>query len=520
VTAAPSRDRQIQQRVLLGTASNYAGQLVNLVTLFFLTPFILHRLGATAYGLWVLIGSLTAYASLLDFGIWGAVIKYAAEFQARGEHSLTRALVATALRLYTGLGLAVALASLLGAAVIPPMLNLPADQRGLAAQLMLMMGFGVGLSLPGMMPLSILRGWQRYDLVSLVEIAATLFTAAASVALLLAGGGVREVVIANLGGLGLMMLMSAWLVQRLAPELRLGWRGADRRLVRQVAGFSWPLFVKDAAGRLQTRTDEITIGAFLPVSVIPAYNLARRLSETTHVLVRQFMKVLLPLASELHAENDAARLRRMFIASTRLTLVLAVAIGGTLSLLARPILSLWVGPAYASASSLVAVLTLASGFATVQWPAGAVLQGMTRHRLLAATSLGLGLLNLAISVALVGPLGLMGVALGTLIPSAIEFAIVVPYTMRVVGVSAATAVKEILWPALSPAAPMGLALYFLRPLADTPGLLPTLAVAAAGLAGFGIAYLALGASRAERQTYRGLAFGALRLAREHLRRSG
>src|SRR5688572_13294473 len=111
-----SRDKAIRQRVLVGTVSNYAGQLIAFAALFFLTPFILRQLGATVYGLWALISSVVAYGSLLDFGIWGAIIKYVAQYRAQGEIEEARRLISTAVLLYTLLGLA---AVALAAAVAP-----------------------------------------------------------------------------------------------------------------------------------------------------------------------------------------------------------------------------------------------------------------------------------------------------------------------------------------------------------------------------------------------------------------
>jgi hypothetical protein len=96
----------------------------------------------------------------------------------------------------------------------------------------------------------------------------------------------------------------------------------------------------------------------------------------------------------------------------------------------------------------------------------------------------------------------------------------VPFAMRAVGVSPASAFKEVFLPALGPAVLLVLVVNSLRPLAGPQGGLATLAVAGVGLAVYAGAYVALGASRAERATYRGLAFGLFRLARTHLWRSG
>lgn len=518
--AGPTKDAAIQRRVALGTASNYIGQAVSLGTLFLLTPFILHRLGPAAYGLWVLLSSVVAYGSLLDLGLWGAVIKHVAAYRAEGRAHGARALVATALRLYAGLGLVAVVLGVASAPALPRWFSVPAHQQTQAAQLVVLLSLGVGLGLPGMLPLSILRGLQRYDLVNLVEVAATLVTAAAAVGLLLAGGGVVGVVAANLGGIGLMALLGAWLVQRAAPEWGLSWRGANRRLIRALMGFSWPLAVQAVAGRLQNRTDEITIGAFLTLAAVAPYNVARRLSEAPNLLARQFTKVLLPLASELNAERDRGRLQALLTAGTRVTLALSAASGGVLIVLAAPTLELWVGAEYAGAAPLVGLLTAASLLAAVQWPAGAVLQGVARHRLLAVTALGAGLANLALSIALVRPLGLAGVALGTLIPAVVEFSIIVPFALRVVGVSLGTAARQVLLPVLAPSLAMVLALDWLAALQAPTTWLALGLLAASGLAVFAVVYVGLGASRSEREAYRGLAAGAFRLAKAQWKRLG
>src|SRR5207247_1724057 len=81
---------------LRNVISSYFSTLITLATGFLLTPFILHQLGASNFGLWMLIGSVVMYGSLLDFGIAGAVIRYVAEYRARGETEQARSLGAAA----------------------------------------------------------------------------------------------------------------------------------------------------------------------------------------------------------------------------------------------------------------------------------------------------------------------------------------------------------------------------------------------------------------------------------------
>jgi O-antigen/teichoic acid export membrane protein len=243
------------------------------------------------------------------------------------------------------------------------------------------MGLGVGVAIPCVLTNAILRGMHRFDLVNLISTSGLLLSAALTVIMLLLGGNIIGLVVVNICVTLLMQVPSIGMIRRIAPELRLGWRGANRGVARQIISFSWSLFVVDLATRLQTKTDEIVIGVMLPLSVLTPYALARKLSETAQLLTEQFLKLLLPLASELHAQDDKPRLRRLYLTSTRLSLVLFVPVGLILVILAGPILTVWVGAQYAAYSPLVAILTCASLIVTSQWAAVSILQGMARHRL-------------------------------------------------------------------------------------------------------------------------------------------
>ncbi len=100
----PAPTAGLERHLLTSTAANYAGQFVILIVWFLLTPFILDRIGATQYGLWVLAASFLAYGRLFDLGINDAVTKYTAEHRARDDDELASSLVATALWLYAGSG--------------------------------------------------------------------------------------------------------------------------------------------------------------------------------------------------------------------------------------------------------------------------------------------------------------------------------------------------------------------------------------------------------------------------------
>jgi O-antigen/teichoic acid export membrane protein len=365
-------------------------------------------------------------------------------------------------------------------------------------QLVVVMGIGLAVSIPAVIPTAILRGLQRYDLGSLVSSLGTLVFVVAAVVVLLAGGGVVGLAGVCVATTILVQVPALWLIHRAAPWMRIGWVGGERSLVRTLASFSVWLFIEDMMSRVQTRTDEIVVGAFLPISAVTPYSIARRLGETPQVVTDQFRKVLMPVASQLHAESDLARLRSLFVTGSRITLAVVVPLCAVVILLARPLLSAWVGPEYADAAVLVTLLGLASLIDTSTWPASAVLQGIGRYRVIAILSIVAAVANISLSLWLVRPLGVVGVAVGTLVPTAVvRLGLVFPYALRVMRVRAAEAAREIFLPTLLPAIPTVAVLWTLgRALPQTE--LPTLALTAlVGVGVYGVAYLVMGAGEPE-----------------------
>ena len=508
----------IFRQVLINTLSNYGGKIVTLGIWFFLTPYILGQLGQSVYGMWIIVGSLVSYGSLLDFGIANAITKYVAEYQARGDFEQARSLIATVLWLYTIIGMVAILLGAFLAPIVPSLFNIPLELHTTFSWLVFLSGIGLGVSLLGTAPIAVLRGLHRFDMINLIGISGMLLLAGSTVLALHWGGGPLGLAAANILVNLVMQIPAVWLIRRNARHLHFGWKGAKRSHIRTVAGFSSALFVINIAGQLRAKTDEIVVGTFLSVSNVTPYSIAHRLSELPQILTEQFMKVLMPLASKLHSENDQGRLRQLYLISTRLTLAIFLPLGLGITILAKPFLSAWVGIEYAPYAGLVLLLVCASLFDTLMWPANFILQGMARHRLLAIAAIASGLVNLAISIALVRPLGLAGVALGTLIPTVLECLLfVIPYSMRVIGINLRTALREIYLPVIAPSILMGVVLIVLRYLVNPVAMISILAVGILGFTVYAAIYISIGASSLERHNFLELAHNTLQSIRLRLK---
>jgi O-antigen/teichoic acid export membrane protein len=488
-----------RRRAVRNSFANSVSRLVSIVTSFIVTPLVIAATGSTAYGIWVLIGSVVAYGSLLDLGIGGAVTKYVAEHRATGDDAAVRATVRTAQRLYLALGTIVALLGIAASSVVPTLLRIPPDATDLAARTTVLMGIGLGVAIACTTGNATLRGLQRHDLVAAISILSSVLSLAGTLVALALGWGVVGIVTIGIPipvlGQGLAILA----IRRVAPELHTvpPAGGSWRRIV----GFSWPLFLLDVAGRLQSKSDEIVVSVAISLGAVAPYSLGRKLATIPRLIAEQFASVLLPIASELHALQDRARLQRLYLAGVRVSLAIAVPPTVALGLLAAPVLRAWVGPGFESGAPVLVLLAVAALVDLSLWPAGFVLQGIARHRALGPISLATGAGNLVLSLVLAAPFGIVGVAVGTLVPAVIEAGVVLtPYTLRVLGLSPRRFITEAVMPAIVPAVPMAAAVLLTETVLPPDSVAALAAIAGIGAVVYGAVYLIPAATAPERAT--------------------
>src|SRR6266513_4442149 len=84
--------------------ANWGAFLCSAAVGFVLSPYVVHHLGNTQYGIWVLLGSLVGYLGFLDLGVRGAVMRFVANLHAAERHEEAGGIASTGLALFTLLG--------------------------------------------------------------------------------------------------------------------------------------------------------------------------------------------------------------------------------------------------------------------------------------------------------------------------------------------------------------------------------------------------------------------------------
>ena len=416
---------------------------VNIVVGIFLSPFILHRLGDTAFGIWVLIFSVTGYYGLFDLGIRSSVIRYVSTYTATGDQEGLAKLINTSLATYSGIGAVAMAVTLLCSLFIDRLFRIPPEFLVTARWLFLMVGAAVALGFPTGVFGGILEGLQRFYFVNLTNVVSTLLRAALIVLALTHGRGLLTVAFITVALPILSSLVRAAIVVQVLP-IRFGWRYVDLGSLREIANYSAVSFILMIAYKLRFKTDEIVIGTFLSVTAITYFSIGDRLLDYAAEVVSSLAQIFVPMSGQSHATGKTDRLRTILVAGNRACAFIVLPIAATLIILGKSVIAAWVGTRYIAASyPVLLVLVVPMTFALAQAASVRILYGMAKHQALAWVTLMESIANLILSIALIRPMGIVGDALGTAIPLLCTSLFFMPrHLCRLLGVRVMTFVRE------------------------------------------------------------------------------
>lgn len=425
------RVKRITQNIL----SNWMALAVSTAIGFFLAPYIVHHLGNVAYGVWVLVASLSAYMGLLDFGLRGAVMRYVSKGNTQGNHEEAQEAVSAALWIRVWISIAVFVAGAVFAQIFPRLFAVPADMAHAARVAILLTAITVAMNLWCGVFAGVLTALHRYDQLSLVTIFQSGCRAAGIVWLLQHGHGFLALVLWELCTSLVANSSLVVLALRSYPQLRLTLQRPTKEVFRKLWTYSFYALLINLAIQVANYTDNLVVGAFTSAAAVTLYAIGGSLIMYARQIVGAMTTTFAPLASTYEAQGSQQDLRRLLIQGTRAALLVSLPVELALFLRGETFISLWMGPQYAHPSGTVLrILLISLIVSTGSAASGGIVYGMEKHKRLAKWAVLEAATNLGLSIFLVRRIGIYGVAWGTVIPSLIiEVLYWPPYICHLVG---------------------------------------------------------------------------------------
>jgi O-antigen/teichoic acid export membrane protein len=420
-------------RIARSIGTNWLLLGLNVGISFFMSPFVVNKLGSTYYGIWAISLQFTGYLYLMDFGVRESVIRYTSKYATRGQGRQLNQILSTALLLYAPITLG-CIALTLGCAWGVPIWFDISPEYATEAQLAVMfVGFTIAQTFIFNVFTGVLQGLGRFDIANLTGIVttivrSTLIVVALTLGYKLVALAAIQFFMAIVGGMiGAIAATRQLKATGIPLRLRLPTKSRFAALRRNVLGYGFYVLINNVAQKINFASDAVVIGIFMPVSFVTPYAIAGSLIDYLRQLILSTAQVFNPLSSKLYTQRRTEDLALMLIQGAKLTVIVTLPIALTFAVLGKEFVGLWMGKEYMeSAGSVLLILGLTQIISAPHYVVSSVLYGMSKHRTMGFMRVGEAAANLILSIILVQRMGIVGVAYGTAISHTIVVLILLP----------------------------------------------------------------------------------------------
>ena len=369
------------ERFIVNVLWSWTGVAAGFFQGFIITPFIIRRLGAEHYGIWLIIFSILEYFWFFDLGLNTAVCVFCARFMAVENYEKINEVICTALFYFSMIALVVwGLAPFLASNAYRFLPVTPAYRHEFAT-LILITGISWGLCIVLHLFLSALDGFQRFDLTSRIMVLQVALRSAGYFLALKLGYGLVAMAEVFVATQILGYLLNFLNFRRVFPYLRLAPSYVRLSMFRDIFRYGLKSFVANVSTLALNQSGTLMVGHYLGTTAVGFYGLPSRLLQQPVDAVSRIANVTRSSAAEFSVTSRREATIALGIYSNRYSLTLFMAPAIFLLVYGYPLLTRWVGPAMAGQSGpLLPIFLLAYALVlAAQFNSSSLLYGVGRH---------------------------------------------------------------------------------------------------------------------------------------------
>jgi O-antigen/teichoic acid export membrane protein len=449
-------NREWQRHFWRNTGTNYLRTALRLGSGLILFRLTFEYLSTEAFGFYSLLWSLFGYTILLDFGLGFTAQKAVAEHSANRETDRLNQLLTTIFWSFAALGGAMLVVFLGGRSLFLEWTHVAPNHWESFGQAYIIFFCAMAIAFPlGIFP-ELLRGLQRIDLANWLVIGSTILNLALMAWALIHGWSLPVIVLISVATTVAPNALAWLMVMPRIPGISLHPRHYRFSAVRGVLSFSLVAYLITFTNLIMARTDQAVISFSIGVGFIALYQAGYKVSEMFGLFSVQMQDALTPAAAQMHIQNDRAGIRDLLIKSSSFTLLLTTPLYALSAAFLTPLVKVLTGldqlepDTYLVGQALL--LATYSSLITNSCSKRILMMCGWEKRLLRISIVD-ATANLILSLILVHQFGVLGVALGTMIPTIlVGWLWVLPLTARFAQTGILKLIAEISGPVLLPLA--------------------------------------------------------------------
>ena len=333
-----------------GAVLNYVVIILNKLVGLLYTPYMLRMMGQSEYGLYSLVASVISYLTVLDLGLGNAIVRYTAKFRAEGKITEQYEMFGMFLILYIIIGVVVFIAGLGLYFNVDTLFGetMTVEELDKARIMMLLLIFNLAVTFPMSIFGSIITAYERFVFPKTVNIMRVILNTVIMICLLKMGyKAVAMVVLQTV--FNLLTLIINFLYCKHKLKIKVFFRNFQWRFLKEVAVYSFWIFLNVIMDRIYWNTGQFVLGAFVSTAAVAIFAVAIQLEHIYMQFSTAIASVFLPKITGMVARNDNRKeISNLFIRTGRIQYIVTAFILSGFFVFGRDFINLWAGAEYDS----------------------------------------------------------------------------------------------------------------------------------------------------------------------------
>jgi len=406
----------MEKTLAKNTISNVFFRILIMGLGIFTIPVIVKAVGQEQFALMILASTVTGYFSLFGIGIPGAVVKYVAQFHAKGEKKNLSSVINTTIFIFFLIGLLIAVIVIFFINLNGlKLFNITPENYNTAKHILYIAALISIVSWPANVLGNSLEGLQKYHELNKILIFTRIIGIILTITAALSKFSIEIIFIVSNLGYFISWFMQYCYLKKSIPFWKINLHEFKVKTFKLMIHFSIWLFLMQISSVLVYQTDKIIVGAVLPVSMITVYFVLLKPIKMIRDVIYFFTMAVMPAASERYSLQGDQGMNPLIYKANRYynAFVALICIVGVF--LCAPFVNLWMGKEYLHYIWITQLycgtllILQSNGFL------GQVFYGAGKAKKFALLGLFQAILNIILSIILVKHIGVAGVMLGTIL---------------------------------------------------------------------------------------------------------
>lgn len=397
-----------RDQIKIGAILSYLSIGINIIAGLLYTPWMVDTIGKSDYGLYTLANSLITLF-LVDFGLSSAVSRYVAKYQAEGRQDKVNNFLGAVYKLYLIIDAVIFVALLIIYFCIDSVyvkLTL-AELEKFKVVYLISASFAV-INFPFVTFNGILNSYEQFIPLKLADVIYRILLVALTVITLLFGCGLYGLVAVH-AIVGLIVIAYKWIVIKKQITLKINWKYSDFSLYKDIFGFSIWVTISSLAQRLVFNITPSILGTVASSAAIALFGIVTTIEGYTYTITTAINGMFMPKISRIYERGgEKDELMSLMLSVGKFQYAINGLIVAGFAVVGKEFINLWMGPTYLDAYYGILLVIIPGLFFNSMQIANTAMIVRKKVNLQAWVNLGMGMVNVLLSIILSSYFGVIG----------------------------------------------------------------------------------------------------------------